>query len=258
MDRSQRLRHLRRIIGSGHEAAPPPRPPASTGLDGLDRALGGGIARGQLHELLAEAPEHAAAALAMAAILGRNLGGALVWLREEAAECRLRLHGPGLAQIGCDPGGLLLATLPDSDAVLRAGADVLRCPDAGVAVIELWRNPRKLDLTATRRFQLAAEASGVTALLLRIDAEPAPGAATTRLAVRSLAARPLGGNAPGFPAFELELLRHRGGGRGLWRAEWDRDSGRFSAIGDAALSGAALPASSDGAAADILPLRRAG
>src|SRR3546814_10246605 len=61
--------------------------------------------------------------------------------------------------------------------LLRAAAEIVRCDEVGVAVIELWRQPRPLDLTASRRLAVAAEASGVTALMLRIDAAPTPSAA---------------------------------------------------------------------------------
>src|SRR3546814_10143689 len=74
----------------------------------------------------------------------------------------------------CSSDLLILCLLPDPLAVLRAAADVVRCPEAGVAVVELWRNPRQLDLTASRRLALAAETSGVTVLLLRVSALPAP------------------------------------------------------------------------------------
>ena len=228
----------------------------------LDAALDGGLQAGKLHELFAARSGDVAGAAAIAGLLGRNQGGSpdspLVWLREEQAARRLRLYAPGLAALGINPGRLLLAVLPDADAVLRAATDVLRCAGVGVAVIELWRNPRNLGLTATRRFQLAAEASGVTALLLRVEAEPSSSAAATRWSVRSIASHPLEANAPGRPAFELELLRQRGGGHGRWRLEWDRDAGRFHDLADAPLSGAVVPVPADRPLADDLPLRKAG
>lgn len=267
MDES--LQQLRRLAEAGGKVAPVRWGLVSTGHAGVDGALGGGLPRGQLHELFAGASPDSASAIGLAAILARQLGGAPLWLREERAEQRLRLHGPGLAELGLAPGRLLLGILPDADAVLRAAVDVLRCPDVGVAVIELWNDPRNLGLTATRRFQLAAEASGVTALLLRVAGTPLPSAAATRFQVRAIAGRPLAANAPGLPAFGLELLRRRGGGQGQWRLEWDRESGRFHDLGPraearypgngaAALSGAVLPATADRPPPHVLPWRKAG
>ncbi len=257
---NNQIRQLRQLVGAGQNHVRGPTTLISTRHQGLDTMLGGGLQAGKLHELFAARPDDLAGAAAIAALLGRNQDrppdSPLVWLREEQAARRLRLHAPGLAVLGINPSRLLLAVLPDADAVLRAAADVLRCPGVGVAVIELWRNPRNLGLTATRRFQLAAEASGVTALLLRVEAEPSASAATTRLAVRSIASHPLEANAPGHPAFELELLRHRGGGRGLWQLEWDRDAGRFQDLANTSLSGAVVPVPADRPAAHVLPLRR--
>lgn len=204
---------------------------ASLGLDDVDAALGGGLARGRLHELFALDAADASSAAGFATMLGARLGGLIVWLRADEAEARGgRLHGPGLGEIGVDPARVLLVALPDALAVLRAATEVARCPEVSVAVIELWRRPRALDLTASRRLAVAAEASGVTALMLRADAEPMPSAADTRWAVRSAASAPLEANAPGHPAIEIELLRQRGRPAGQhWRVEWNRDQAQFRA-----------------------------
>ena len=218
---------------------------AATGHAAIDAALGGGVARGRLHELFAIDPADASNSAGFAAMLALRLGGPLVWLRAELAEVLGgRIHAPGLCEIGIDPGQMIMAILPDPLTVLRAAADVVRCAEVGVTVIELWRMPRELDLTASRRLAVAAEASGVTALMLRTQAEPGPSAAHTRWALRSAASAPLEANAPGYPAMEVELLRQRGrpaGGR--WLVEWDRDRAIFreQQFERAALPGAVAP-----------------
>lgn len=219
---------------------------AATGHEAIDRQLGGGLARGRLHEIFAAGPGDASSAAGFAAMLAVRLGGALVWLRTEEAEAEGGgLHAPGLGEIGIDPGRLLLGVLPDPLTLLRAAAEVVRCPEVGVAVIELWRSPRPLDLTASRRLAVAAEASGVTALLLRVAADPVPSAAQTRWAVRSIASNPLEAGAPGHPALDVELLRQRGGPAGRrWQVEWNRDRASFHESGpdEAALLGAVVSA----------------
>lgn len=217
---------------------------APLGHAGIDAVLGGGIERGKVHELFSADAADVGSASGFAAMLARRIGGEVLWLRQESAQWRGRLHAPGLVGIGLDPDQLVMAVLPDPVALLRAAADVVRCPAVSVAIIELWKMPRVLDLTASRRLALAAEASGVTALMLRIDAKATPSAAQTRWSVGALPSRALEANAPGHPALELELLRQRGRPAGeRWQVEWDRDQGCFRdrQDGEAASPGAAFP-----------------
>ncbi len=155
------------------------------------------------------------------------------------------MHGPGLADLGLDPARLILGVLPDAKALLRAGVDALRCSALGAVILELGGNPALLNLTSSRRLALAAEASGVTPLLLRVRAaRPSPSAAQTRWQVSSAPSAPLAADAPGHPALTLGLLRQRGGPAGLdWNVEWDRDAVCFR---PAALPGARLPLSGSG------------
>ncbi|WP_244877910.1 ImuA family protein [Croceibacterium atlanticum] len=218
------------------------RSSAPLGYAGLDAAIGGGLARGRLHEVFArELADNSSAAgfAAMLACLASQEGAPLFWLREERAARRQGLlHAPGLTEIGIDPRRMVLIMLPDPVALLRAAVDVVRCASIGAVVIELWRRPRALDLTASRRLALAAEASGVTPLLLRIEAEPGPSAAQTRWSVSAAPSVALEAEAPGRPAFNVKLLRQRGRpDGGCWHLEWDRDRACF---GDATLSGAVV------------------
>lgn len=199
-----------------------------TGHVGIDRSLGGGMVRGRVHEVFAVDAADASSATGFVAMLALLFGGGIVWLREEASQQRHGLNVLGLAEIGLDPARLILGLPPDPLALLCAAADVARCPGVGVAVVEIWRDPRVLDLTATRRLALAAETSGVTVLLLRIAGVPAPSAAQTRWVVQSASSLPLEANAPGRPAFDIALVRQRGRPAGLdWRVEWDRDRAIF-------------------------------
>ncbi|WP_066651883.1 MULTISPECIES: ImuA family protein [Sphingomonas] len=222
----------------------------ATGHAGIDSALGGGLARAGVHELFAQGQDDSGCAGGFAAMLASRIAGAetpatIFWLREASAERRGGcLHAPGLAELGLDPGRVVLGVLDDPASLLKVANDVVRCPDVAVAVIELWREPRVLDLTASRRLTVAAEASGVTVLMLRAEAEPSPSAAHTRWSVAAAAAAPLDAEAPGHPTLDVQLLRQRGGRADLgWRVEWDRDAKIFR---DAALSGALLATSGGG------------
>ncbi|WP_266330675.1 ImuA family protein [Kaistia defluvii] len=200
--------------------------------DAVDAALGGGLARGALHEIHAAsgADTMAASGFSLAlALAAAPPGRPIVWVRQDyAAHEGGDLHADGLQALGLDPSALILVQLRDALAVLRAGGEAARCGALGAVIIEPWGEPKALDLTTQRRFSLAAEASGVTVLLLRPGARPMPGGAETRWLVRSEPAAPLAMNAPGHPTFDLTLLRHRHGPPGgPWRLEWNRDEKLF-------------------------------
>ena len=73
----------------------------------------------------------------------------------------------------------------DVDTALRTAADALACDAVGAVVLEVWGEARQLDLVASRKLTLAAQASGVTGLVLRVAAEPLPSTAETRWIVRA-------------------------------------------------------------------------
>lgn len=162
----------------------------------LDAVLGGGLARGALHEVVpAGAPDRAAATgftltlalrFAAAAPLGRR---ALVWITEDFAAAESgALYGPGLAAFGLDPARLILVHAPQGQQALWAMEEALKCRALAAVVGELW-DARACDLTASRRLALAARASGVPGLLLQARAPPAS-AGATRFAVAAASGLP--------------------------------------------------------------------
>jgi protein ImuA len=196
------------------------------GHAGIDRALGDGMARAKLHEMIADTACNAAAATGFAAMCAQRVGGAIAWVSVEGSDRTLDPHG--MRELGIDPARMLLVQVPDSATLLLVAAEALRCTALGTVVIELWHEPRRIDLTVSRRLVLGAEASGVTALLLRIAVQPVASAAHTRWAVSAAPSLPLTANAPGPPTLDLQLLRQRGGPAGMrWRVEWDRDQTSF-------------------------------
>lgn len=229
------LAALRRHIAS-LEGIPACQPCArvETGHGTLDRALDGGLMRGRTHEFFAATEEEGAAA-GLGLILARLAAGdaPLLWLRTVAAGRAGGMpYGPGLAALGVDPERLVIGVMADDAMLLRAAVDALRCPALGALVVELRGRAPLLDLTASRRLALAAEASGVTAFLLRLGGDPAPSAADTRWRVAAAPSLPLPGNGPGMSAFDLSLLRRRAGRDGLnWRLVWDNGRGMFEESG---------------------------
>ncbi|NOW47879.1 protein ImuA [Novosphingobium sp. SG751A] len=237
--------------------APSPMPDApplsrwSSGMEPMDAALGGGLAHGCLHEIYAAEVGDAAAAAgftlgAAMGMCGGGMSGArpLLWLRSRRAVGALGVfQGAGWAELGGAPDGGLVGVVGDTMGLLRAAVDGLRCAALGAVVVESWGAMRELDLTASRRFALAAEQSGVPLLLLRMDAAPTPSAARTRWQVTAAPSQALLGNAPGAPCFDVTLLRQRSGPSGQsWRLEWDREKCQFrKGQNHEALSGAVVP-----------------
>lgn len=221
-------RHLAEVALRG---APAAVGQVSFGAPTLDGALGGGIARAALHEVYAPGTADLVAATGFAVGLAIRAAGPrpILWVRQDVVDAETgRLHPPGLTELGLDPGRVLLVRARDAEGVLRAGSEAARCPALGAVLIEPWGEPRRLDLTASRRLSLAAEGSGATTLLLRAAISPQPSAARTRWQVAALPSRALEANAPGDPAFSVRLLRHRGGvSEREWHVEWSRDRQSF-------------------------------
>jgi protein ImuA len=201
------------------------------GLASLDEPLGGGLTLGAIHEIFAASPADGPAATGFALALAIRAAPAtrMVWVRQRMVDVEFgRPHGPGLASLGLDPGRIVLVRADDAAAAIRAAQDAARAGAPGTVVAEIWGEPKILDLTASRRLSLAAGETGVTVLMVRIGAEPAPSAAASRWEVRAAPSRPLEAGAPGHAAFSITLLRHRAGlPTRQWLVEWDSDQCRF-------------------------------
>jgi hypothetical protein len=107
-------------------------------------------------------------------------------VRQDFAEVESgALSMSGLIELGLDPRCLVTVRAADVESALRSTADALACDALGAVVLEVFGDPRQLDLVASRKLTLAAQASGVTALLLRLGAAPAASTAETRWIVRA-------------------------------------------------------------------------
>jgi protein ImuA len=187
----------------------------------VDSALGGGLALAGCHEIYGPA----ATPLALMLALASARAGPILWLADRQGDDG-RLYGAGLAELGGDPGRLWLVQAGGAVPMLRAAAEAQRCAALACLVIEAG-SASAVDLTVTRRLQLAAAASGVFTLLLRAG-PPRPSAALTRWRAAHAPSRRLAGNAPGPPRLVLSLERQRGGPADMTQElEWDRDRRRF-------------------------------
>jgi protein ImuA len=194
-----------------------------------DAAMQGGLAKGAVHEVFAEGRQSAVATGFIAGLARRaSARRPLVWVRQDFTEIESgAISMSGLAELGLDPRLLVTVRAADVDTALRTAADALACDALGGVVLEVWGHARQLDLVASRKLTLAAQMSGVTALLLRVGAEPAPSTAETRWIVRA-AHSPPAISAWGAPVFDAQLVRNRHGPVGRWIMEWECDACLFN------------------------------
>ena len=231
------------------------------GHAGADAMLRGGLAAAAVHEVFAEGHQSGAATGFIAGLAGRIAARRpLVWVRQDFSEIEsgaLSMHG--LCELGLDPRLVVTVRAADVDSALRTAADALACDALGGVVLEVFGEARQLDLVASRKLTLAAQASGVTALLLRLAATPQPSTAETRWIVRAAHSPPAAAwTAWGAPMFDAQLVRNRHGPVGQWIMEWKCDECLFSEPAAYPQPVAATPAHRPHQAAVHLQQRRAG
>lgn len=202
------------------------------GAEGADAALKGGLALGAMHEVFASAGAQSAAATGFVLGLTRRLTQGkrfVLWVRQDfSARESGDLSMAGFAELGLDPRFVVVVRAPTAESVLRTAADGLACNALGVVIAEIWGETRTFDLVASRKLTLAAGDSGVTALMLRLGAEPQASTAETRWIVRSAHSPPTAVWQPwGWPSFDAELARNRHGPTGRWIMEWTSDEYLF-------------------------------
>lgn len=225
---------IERIETSGEAHAPNK---VALGHADADATLQGGLARAAVHEVFSEGHQSAVATGFIAGLAGRlTPRRPLVWVRQDFSEIESgALSMSGFSELGLDPRLVVTVRAADADSALRTAADALACDALGVVVLEVWGEARQLDLVASRKLTLAAQASGVTALLLRLAATPQPSTAETRWIVRAAHSPPGSPSMPaapwsawGAPVFDAQLVRNRHGPVGRWIMEWKCDECLFS------------------------------
>ncbi|HWT98722.1 MAG TPA: hypothetical protein VN229_13940 [Terriglobales bacterium] len=189
------------------------------GLPLIDAHLGGGLARGAVHEIagggcdteLATAP-----AFFASQILLQHADLRAIWIAATPD-----LYGPGLQALAVDPSRLLLVESRQDAESLWALEEAARSGAAPLVIGEI----DLLDLTASRRLQLAAEDKNCTILLLRrsrligkSDKHRQPSAATTRWLITPQLSRSTDTMRPGLglPCWHLQLWRQRNGPPAAW------------------------------------------
>ena len=161
----------------------------------------------------------------------------MLWVLEQRD-----IYPPALAEVGLTPNRVVYVHARKPRTVLLVMEEGLRHRGLACVVGEF---SGALSLTASRRLQLAAERSGVTAFLLRRSRrfdDPVlrePSAAVTRWRVGTVQSAPPVLHAPETPGlgpalWRLELIRCRGGEAHSWIVEAFDATGRCRLVADLA------------------------
>ncbi len=176
----------------------------------------GGLPLAALHELCGGGVDAgpAAGATLFAAGLMARLPHKVLWCTQTSD-----LFGPGLACAGLHPDRVLHAEAHDDKSVFLVMEEALRHGCLSAVLGEAF----SLKMTQSRRLVLAAEKSGVMALVLRRGTGRAPeephNAACTRWCITPLPSAPLPVPGLGRARWQVDLTRCRGGAPKTWIME---------------------------------------
>jgi protein ImuA len=179
---------------------------------------------GANHEFICNSKENLAASSGfIAGILSTLLqkGGAIAWIGSSHI-----IFPPALVSFDIEPSQVIFIHLRNQKEILWTVEEALKCEGLTAVVGEL----SSIDLTVSRRLQLAAEQSRVTGFLLRYPPKQLnTTACVCRWQIHSLKSETENGlPGVGFPRWAIELLKVRNGKPGRWQLEWA--NGQFNEV----------------------------
>jgi protein ImuA len=202
----------------------PPSPGGShtnLGLGPIEKAFPGGVfPTGAIHEFISSLPEESAATTGfMAAVAGRLMktDSMCAWIGTKRNVFPL-----GLSPFGVAADRIIFVDLKRDRDLLWALEEALKCDALSVVVGQI----KELNLTESRRLQLAVEESRVTGLIHRANPRIATAvAAACRWQIKPVPAKPVGGQLPGvgYATWDVSILKMRNGEPGRWRINWAED-----------------------------------
>lgn len=168
-----------------------------------------------VHEFLAPLQEDLAVTSGfISGLLMSVMGkGVTLWISSSR-----KLFAPALKNFGVPPDQFIFIDLQKEKDVLWAVDEALKCKAITSVVAEI----REVDVTTSRRLQLAVEKSGATGFLLRSNLRNlSTTVAAARWKISSLPSQPID-DLPGigFPKWRVELLKARNGKPGCWDVHW--------------------------------------
>lgn len=211
------LKQLRReILAAEGLQRPTYESTIDLGLSALEEAFPDKVfPTGCIHEFISPDTETAAATTGFIAALLGHLSlhkGPCIWVSSDQ-----RLFAPALTAFGLQPDQVIFIQPERDKDLLWAAEQALRCEALAAVIVDM----KELDLTASRRLQLAVEQSRITGLLHRHHpARISNTASVARWQVQPLSSNSNGLPGVGYPCWQVELQKVRNGKPGSWIVEW--------------------------------------
>lgn len=187
-----------------------------TKIEAIDRCFPEGVfPLGVVHELICQEKSHVAPTLGFLSALMTtvNLSRApVLWITQNKD-----VFAPGLITFGLEPHRIVFMSVQSDREALWAMEEGLHTKGLAAAISEVT----SIDLTATKRLQLATESSGVTGFLIRFNKQGHNSSCFSSWAISGLPSQ-LEDGLPGvgFPRWHVELRKIRNGRLGEWDIEW--------------------------------------
>lgn len=180
-----------------------------------------------IHEFLNSTKEDAAATSGfIAALLSKQMksGGICAWISLSGS-----VFPAALPAFGIDADRVIFVNTRKEKDALWVMEEALKCEQLSAVVGEI----KNIDLTASRRLQLAVERSRINGFLLRYATHKLnPIASVSKWRITSAGSKMENGMpGVGFPTWNVELLKIRNGKTGSWKIEFAE--GRFKVVADA-------------------------
>jgi protein ImuA len=179
---------------------------------------------GAMHEMITNSAADAAATAGFISCIAGALmqdGGAAIWIGTQRD-----IFPAALAQFNIAPHHLIFIQLKKEKELLWASEEALKCNGVAAVITEIDH----LNFMQSRRLQLAVEESAVTGFIFRRSQKNIQTTACVSRWKISAAKTNLENNLPGigYPAWQIDLLKMRGGSTGSWMIEWR--NGRLHAV----------------------------
>lgn len=147
--------------------------------------------------------------------------GAVVWISSSQL-----IFPPALVSFGIEPSQLIFIHLKNRQQINWTIEEAMKCARLTAVVGEI----AAMDLTLSRRLQLASEQSRVTGFLLRNQPRQLQATACVcRWQINPLPSEVYNGiPGIGYPRWQVELLKARNGKPGQWQLAWK--DGQFNEV----------------------------